>query len=180
MIIVLGVPGAGKSTVLAAAEGKGYKMLNYGTEMFEIAKKKFKISHRDDLRKLDPKQQAEVQAAVGDKLSGETGKVILDTHCSINTPKGFLPGLPFPLLKKLKVDYLVLIAAPIGDIMQRRASDTSRVRDAQSRESLQEHSDYNRSLLAAYSAFSGAPAKIILNRNNGLENAQKELVSLLE
>ena len=39
MIIVMGLPGAGKSTVLAAAAKTDYKLVNYGDLMFDIASK---------------------------------------------------------------------------------------------------------------------------------------------
>jgi len=179
MIIVMGLPGAGKSTVLSAASKTDYKIVNYGDMMFEIAAKEKLITHRDELRKLSPVEQKRVQAAVGKALSEMRGKVILDTHCSIATPKGFLPGLPYPLLSRLKVDYLVLVTAPIEEILGRRKSDATRVRDAESHESLAEHDAMNRSLLAAYSCLSGAPAAIITNRNGGLSAAQEKLLSIL-
>jgi len=180
MIIVMGLPGAGKSTVLSVAASTAYKMVNYGDLMFEIASKEFGIKHRDELRKLDPATQKKVQAAVGKALALMHGKIILDTHCSIATPKGYLPGLPNSLLSGLKVDYLVLITAPIDEILASRSSDKTRVRDAESPESLSEHDSMNRSFLAAYSSLSGAPAMIILNRNGGLETAQKRLLQLLQ
>ena len=180
MIIVMGLPGAGKSTVLSAAANKGYKLVNYGDLMFGIASKEAGITHRDELRKLSPDIQKRVQAAVGKALFSMEGKTILDTHCSISTPKGYLPGLPHSLLSNLKVDYLVLISAPIDEIISRRQSDKTRVRDAESFESLSEHDAMNRSFLAAYACLSGAPAMIILNRNGGLEAAQQRLLSLLK
>ncbi len=180
MIIVMGLPGAGKSTVLSAASSSGYRMLNYGDLMFEIAKKKFSISHRDELRKLEPGRQKIVQAAVGEELAAMGGKIILDTHCSISTPKGYLPGLPFSFLSKLKVDLLVLITAPAEEIVARRQSDKSRVRDSEPLEALAEHEAVNRALLATYSCITGAPCAIISNRQGRLSEAQKRLLSLLE
>lgn len=179
MIIVMGLPGAGKSTVLSAAAKTGYKTVNYGDLMFEIASKEKIISHRDELRKLDPSQQKRVQAAVGKALAEMKGKVILDTHCSISTKKGYLPGLPYSLLSGLAVEYLVLISAPIEEILARRRKDTSRVRDAEPPESLAEHDSINRSFLAAYSCLTGAPAVIIMNRDGGLQAAQEKLLSIL-
>lgn len=179
MIIVMGLPGAGKSTVLAAAEGSGYKMLNYGTEMLEIAKGKFGVTDRDMLRKLTPEQQSVVQRMVGEKLAHEKGKAILDTHCSINTPQGYLPGLPYELLKMWKVERLVLISAPLKDILGRRNKDASRVRDAQGEEHLAEHERMNTAFLAAYSTLANAPATIILNRDGGIEEARAKFKSLL-
>lgn len=179
MIIVMGLPGAGKSTVLSAAATTGYQLVNYGDLMFEIAGKKFGITHRDELRKLDPQKQKAVQSAVGHALAEMKGKIILDTHCSISTPKGYLPGLPYHLLSTLRVEYLVLVTAPIAEILGRRQSDKSRVRDAESSESLSEHDSMNRSFLAAYSCLTGAPAMVISNRDGKLAEAQKRFLSLL-
>lgn len=180
MIIVMGLPGAGKSTVLSAAQKTDYKLVNYGDLMFEIASREFGVVHRDELRKMSPETQKKVQAEVGKALSAMKGKIILDTHCSISTPKGYLPGLPYALLPGLRVDYLVLITAPIEEIMGRRKSDNTRARDSESSESASEHDSMNRAYLAAASCLTGAPAMIISNRNGKLELAQQRLLSLLE
>jgi adenylate kinase len=179
MIIVMGLPGAGKSTVLSAAKKTDYSIVNYGDLMFEIASKEAGIKHRDELRRLDTATQKRVQSAVGKALAAMKGRIILDTHCSISTPKGYLPGLPYSLLSGLKVEYLVLITAPVEEIIGRRTSDATRARDAESPESLSEHDAMNRSYLAAYSCLTGAPAAIISNRNNALAEAQGKLLSIL-
>ncbi|MCX8197146.1 MAG: adenylate kinase [Candidatus Micrarchaeota archaeon] len=178
MIIVMGLPGAGKSSVLSAVP-KDYKLVNYGDIMFSIAKKKYKIENRDQIRKLDPAKQKAIQAQVGRMLSKMKGKVILDTHCSIATPKGYLPGLPFSLLSKLKVELLVLISAPVDEIIARRQNDPTRARDAQTPQSLEEHDWFNKAFLASYSSFTGAPCIVIFNRQGRLQEAQQRLLSLL-
>lgn len=180
MIIVMGLPGAGKSTVLSAVQKTDYKLVNYGDLMFEIAYRDFGVKHRDELRKLAPETQKKVQAEVGKALSAMRGKIILDTHCSISTPRGYLPGLPYSVLSRLQVENLVLITAPIEEIMGRRKSDNTRVRDSESSESASEHDSINRSFLAAYSCLTEAPAMIISNRDGKLELAQQRLLSLLE
>lgn len=183
LTIIMGVPGAGKSTVLAAAKEKNFPILNYGDLMFEIASAKKYVAHRDELRKLPPETQQIVQSEVGKKLakiSSEKENTILDTHCSISTPKGYLPGLPLLLLSSLKVRQLVLVTAPVSEIIGRRKADTSRVRDSETPESLQAHENWNKFLLAAYSVVSGAPAEIIVNANGKLELAQKKLLSLMQ
>ncbi|VVC03618.1 Adenylate kinase [Candidatus Burarchaeum australiense] len=181
MIIVMGTPGAGKSTVLgeASKDRKEWTVVNYGDLMVDIAKEKKLVSSRDELRKLSVANQRTIQAAVGDKLSKMGGKVILDTHCSINTPQGYYPGLPNSLLAKLRVDALVLVNAPLEDILGRRKSDTARVRDAQVREELAEHIRINEAMLAAYSVLSGAPVLIIDNANGKLDVAVERLEALL-
>ena len=182
MIIVMGTPGAGKSTVLAEArkDRKEWEVVNYGTLMLDIAKEKGLAESRDGLRKLAIHQQREIQAAVAEKLARMKGKVILDTHCSVNTPTGYYPGLPYSLLRKLSVDVLVLVTAPLEDILGRRNGDASRERDAQGKEELAEHIRINEAMLAAYSVLSGAPIRMILNSNGKLDLAVEQLVKLLD
>jgi adenylate kinase len=183
MIIMMGLPGAGKSTVLSEVlkQKPEYKALNYGTLMFDIAKEKYGIENRDQIRTLDAKQQKTVQAEVGKRLAKEKGKVILDTHCSILNPakKFYLPGLPYSLLKDIHVDMLILLTGDIDELAQRRANDPSRQR-AVDKSEIASHDSHNRMLLACYSALSGAPAKIILNRNGKVDEAVAEFVSVME
>ncbi len=179
MMIVMGLPGAGKSTVLAIAKEAGWTVLNYGDMMMEIAKSKG-IADRDQLRKQPAEFQKDIQRQVGEKLTKEKRRnVILDTHCSISTSGGYLPGLPFAFLQKWQVERLVLLTAPIKDILARRKNDTSRVRDEESGDSLAEHDMMNRSYLASYSALTGAPAMILVNANGKLEEVQASFRKLL-
>jgi adenylate kinase len=179
MIIVMGLPGAGKSTVLKGISS-GVKQVNYGTLMFGIAKEKFGVADRDAMRKLPIESQKEVQAAVAERLATEEGKVILDTHCSVKTPKGYLPGLPFELLSRLEVEGVVLITAKPEELFERRGGDSGRARDAESLEDVQEHDSMNRALLAAYAAHRGCPAKIIYNEQGKVEEASAILQKILE
>ncbi len=178
MIIVMGLPGAGKSTVLNRLKSD-YKIINYGDLMFEIEKKKYRITNRDDMRNLSIEKQRLVQSAVARALARERGKVILDTHCSINTPSGYYPGLPFRFLEKLAVSKLVYITALPKEIHERRKKDQTRVRDTQTIDEIIDHDNINRYLLATYSAFSGAPAVIIYNQQRKVEGAVARLQSLL-
>ena len=181
MIVALGAPGAGKSTVLGKviAQAQGWRMINWGDRMVELAKAKGLVKDRDEIRRLPAERQAELQAAVVDSLAKEQGKWILDTHCSINTPSGYYPGLPFKVLGKLKVDRLVYIEAPVPDILRRRKADETRTRDSQGEKELGEHLAFNRALLAAYSAFTGAPATLIENADGKLDAAVSKMVALL-
>ncbi|MEM4359678.1 MAG: adenylate kinase [Candidatus Bilamarchaeaceae archaeon] len=167
MIIVMGLPGAGKSTVLKGLR-TDYRILNYGDLMLEIEKEKYGIKDRDEMRKLPIEKQKAAQKLVAERLAKEKGKIILDTHCSISTPSGYYPGLPFDFLKGLSVDALVLITADPKEIEMRRATDPTRRRDV---DDVALHDAMNKAFLAAYSAFTGAPAVIINNRQGRLEEA---------
>lgn len=176
MIIVMGLPGAGKTTVLSGLK-TDYVIRNFGDLMFEVEKEKFGIKDRDEMRTIPIEKQKEVQKTVYQKLSKEKGKFILDTHCSVSTPQGYFPGVPFDYLKMLKVDALVLITADPEEVAARRANDQTRKRDA---DNVALHDQMNKSFLAAYSAFIGAPAVIITNRQGKSEEAVARLQALLK
>lgn len=176
MIIAMGLPGAGKSTVLNGVKSD-YNIVNYGDLMLEIEKEQFGVKDRDDMRRLPIEKQRQAQKMVYERLSQMEGKIILDTHCSVNTPNGFFPGLPFEYLKMLKVDALVLITADVEEVAKRRAEDPTRKRDA---DDIALHDSMNRGFLAAYSAFTGAPAVVIFNRQDRLEEAVAELQNVLK
>jgi adenylate kinase len=182
MIIVMGTPGAGKSTVLSEAikQRPKWELVNYGDLMLAIAIKNKLANSRDELRKLSIANQKKIQSDVAARLSKMTGNVILDTHCSINTPTGYYPGLPHTLLSKLKVDALVLVGAPMGQILTRRRADTSRVRDEQTEEMLAEHVRINEGMLSAYAILSGAPATVIQNHDGKLHESVARFVRILD
>ena len=176
MIIVMGLPGAGKTTVLNGIESD-YAVVNYGDLMLEIEKEMFGIKDRDEMRKLPIEQQVQAQKKVYERLSQMKGKVILDTHCSVSTPNGFFPGLPFEYLKMLKVEALVLITADVAEVAKRRLEDPTRIRDV---DDIALHDNMNKAFMAAYSAFTGAPAVVIYNRQDQLEAAVAQLQKVLK
>ena len=175
MIIVMGLPGAGKSTVLKGLK-TDYVIKNFGDLMLEIETEKFGVKNRDDMRKLPIEKQKMAQKMVYERLAKENGRFVLDTHCSVSTPKGFFPGLPFEYLKMLKVDALVLITADVNEIIARRKNDPLRIRDD---DDAALHDQMNRAYLAAYSAFTGAPSVVIFNRQGKLEEAVAKLQEIL-
>jgi adenylate kinase len=175
MIIALGVPGAGKTTVLKGLKGD-YKVVNYGDLMLEIEKKEFGIKDRDEMRNLPIEKQKLAQKLVAEALAKMHGKVILDTHCSVATPSGYYPGLPFEFLRLWKVEALVYVTAGVDELKARRENDPTRKRDV---DNIALHDEMNKGYLAAYSAFTGAPAVVIYNHNGKLEEAIAKFQALL-
>lgn len=176
MIIVMGVPGAGKTSVLNGVKSD-YRVVNYGDLMLEIEKKEFGIKGRDEMRKLPIEKQKLAQKLVAEELARMPEKTILDTHCSISTPAGYYPGLPFRFLKLWKVDAFVYVTADVKAIIARRQNDPTRERDV---DDIALHDEMNKAYLAAYSAFMGSPAVIIFNNQGKLEEAVAKLQALLK
>jgi adenylate kinase len=180
IIVVTGIPGVGKTTVMkSAAEGMDIKFVTFGTVMVEIAKEIGLAKDRDDMRKLSLEQQKELQIKSAEKIASMKN-VIVDTHCTIKTPKGYLPGLPEWVIKKLNPTAIVVVEADPEEIYNRRANDPTRSRDPDSKEQIAEHQQINRAAAMAYAALSGSTVKIVFNHDNAIDAAVKEVAPVLE
>ncbi len=178
-IIVTGIPGVGKTTVMEAAADKAEaQIVVYGTQMFEVASERGLVAHRDDMRRLDPDVQKEVQMAAAEKMAA-MGDIIVDTHCTIKTPKGYLPGLPAWVLEKLKPSTIVLVEADAAEIKGRRESDATRNRDADSIQSIEEHQEQNRRFAAAYATLTGATVHTVYNHDGKVDEAIEQILPVV-
>ena len=174
VIVVTGIPGVGKTTVMKrAAEGLDMEFVTFGTVMIDIAKEMGLVKDRDEMRKLTLEQQKELQIRSAEKVAS-MGNVILDTHCTVKTPKGYMPGLPEWVLKKLKPTAIVVVEADPDEIYNRRAKDATRNRDPDSIEQIAEHQQINRSAAMAYATLTGATVKIVFNHDDAIDEAVKQ------
>ena len=183
LVVLTGIPGSGSTTLLGKAlEQVDYVHLNYGDIMTEIAIEEKIVEDRDSLRKLPAETQKEIQAKAAKKIKerSESENVIVDTHCTINTPAGFLPGLPNWVLEQLQPDLFILIEAYPDEIIYRRLNDDSRVRDVQKAKDIQLHQEMNRAASMAYATLTGATVKILSNHDNHIDASVKKLVDALE
>jgi adenylate kinase len=183
VVVIAGIPGSGSTTVLSKVlEELDYMHVNYGDVMLEIAKDDGLVDNRDDLRKLSPDIQKEVQknAAQSIREKSKQSNIIVDTHCTINTPSGFLPGLPKWVLDQLKPDMFILLEADGDEILKRRISDTTRNRDSERLKDIELHQEMNRAASMAYAVLTGATVKIIENHDNKVDEAVNEMVKTLK
>lgn len=182
VVVVAGIPGSGSTTVLKdALKNLDYVHVNYGDVMLEIAQNMGLVEDRDSMRKLSPDVQKEVQrkAAKSIRERAEENNIIVDTHCTIKTPHGFLPGLPKWVLDELQPDQFVLIEADGDEILMRRISDTTRTRDMEKLKDINLHQQMNRAVSMAYAALTGATVQIIENHDNQLDESVKEIIETL-
>jgi adenylate kinase len=187
LIVVTGMPGSGSSTVIKEAlmlNEKGLKFTprNYGDVMFEAASDAGLVEKRDEMRKLPRAKQQEIQRLASDKIAEwkKSTNLIIDTHCTIKTPSGYLPGLPDYVLREIKPDQFVLIEANPDEILARRQTDKTRARDVEDEKGIEEHQFMNRAMSMAYACLSGAPVKIIQNHDGEVEKAAKEFFELMK
>lgn len=186
LIIVAGVPGAGKSTVLLEAWKRAEKELKYtivsfGTEMLELCQEAKLVKNRDEMRDLSADIQEEMQWRATKHIAERPDNVLLDTHCAIKTGSGsYLPGLTPRILERLSPKAIILVDAHEAEIRGRRKLDKSRpLRTIESYEDIGEHKVINRAYAAAFSAHSGCLLRIIQNNTGEFEKAVDEFVEIL-
>lgn len=183
LVVLTGIPGSGSTTLLnKALEEVDYLHLNYGDIMTEIAIEESIVDDRDALRKLPAETQKTIQkkAAKRIKEKSQSENVIVDTHCTISTPKGFLPGLPIWVLEELQPTGFVMIEANPDEIIYRRLSDETRTRDIEKAKDIELHQEMNRAASMAYATLTGATVGIIENHDNHLPVAVSKLVEILK
>ena len=183
LVVLTGIPGSGSTTILnKALEEVDYVHLNYGDIMTELAIEEKLVEDRDALRKLPAETQKEIQAKAAKRIKerSEEDNVIVDTHCTINTPSGFLPGLPIWVLEQLQPDLFILVEANPDEIIYRRMSDETRSRDVEKAKNIQLQQEMNRADSMAYATLTGATVKIIENQDYHLTKTVSKLVDVLK
>jgi len=189
-IIVTGIPGTGKTTVcdfvekLAKKAGIEVNVINYGTAMIETLRKHEKEMERDVIRKQNTdfqhKVQVEAAKAISERVRQLKGIKIIDTHMSVNTSQGFLPGLPYHVLQILKPEMFILVEARPDDISSRRIKDMSRKRDESLEKAVKEELSVSRLMAGACAVLTGAPIKIVINAKGKQEEAATEILKIIE
>ena len=184
-IIIVGIPGVGKTTLvskvveLLKSKKISVNVSIFGTVMFEEAKKNG-IKDRDDLRKLSVPEQKKLQSMAAKKIASMTDDiVIVDTHAFIATKEGFYPGLPHNVLEILMPDSFIMISARPEEIYNRRMKDTTRNRDIVSIEAIKKELDVTSAMLSTCSILCGSPIKMILNSEGKIDEVAKGIVSAM-
>ncbi|MFG1449210.1 MAG: adenylate kinase [Thermoplasmataceae archaeon] len=178
-VVVSGIPGVGKSTVLEMLKKKtDYEIINFGTLMYEMARDIGLVKSRDELRKLPIDTQINLQKKASAAI-GKMENVVIDTHMTIKTPDGYMPGLPEWVIRELKCSAYFVIEADPESILKRRTSDGTRSRDSEMLDDIIEHQSINRSFVASCSIYTGATVSLIKNEDGKAELAAQNIVRRL-
>ena len=186
-VIIGGIPGVGKTSVICSAvetirkKGQNARVVVFGTEMFEQAKRTAGIKNRDELRKLAVKDQRMLQEMAARRIAEmQDSIVIVDTHIFVRTGEGYYyPGLPLHLLEIIKPSSFVMIIADALEIVNRRKKDTTRLRDDISTEQVQYEIDTSKLMVATCSILTGAPFVIVANNDNKMDEAVSGVAKVL-
>ena len=193
VVIVTGVPGVGKSTVLfhlqRLAEERGIKtrVVNFGSYMLNYAVKEGIVESRDQMRHLPLRKQLELQrlaarSIVEDAANNleENDYLIIDTHALVKTAAGYWPGLPRHVIDELKPDMIAVIEAPPEIIADRQMRDKTRYRgDIGGVEGVRRLMEYARAASFASAVFYASTVAIIENPEGKPEEAAEKLLSYM-
>jgi adenylate kinase len=183
--VIVGIPGVGKTTVISRAaemlnEKRKTTVVVFGTLMFEEAKAKLGLTHRDEMRRMPVEEQRRLQEMAAQRIAEMQEDIVLvDTHLFINTAEGYYPGLPMRLLNIMKPTNMVMIAADAQEIATRRTGDRTRQRDIISADNIQKELDISRVMVASCSILTGAPFAIIMNNDGRVEEAAANIAKML-
>jgi len=184
-VIIVGIPGVGKTSVISLAteqlnqKGKNATITVFGSVMFEEAHK-MGVKNRDELRKLPLGKQRHFQQMAAKRISEiDDSIVMIDTHLFIKTIEGYYPGLPMHLLDIIKPTHFVMVVAEADEIVKRRKKDTSRDRDIVSIQAIQDELDILKIMIAYCSILTGSPFITVMNNDNKIEEAVLNIVKVL-
>jgi adenylate kinase len=184
-VIVVGVPGVGKSTIINNAtetlqkKGTSVKTVVFGSVMFEEAKK-LGIHDRDELRKQTISVQQKLQNMAAEHISNLNDSIVfVDTHLFIKTQSGYYPGLPMNLILKMDPQRLILVTSDSDEILNIIKKDTTRTRDLISDDEINRDIQVSISMISSLSILTGAPFEIIYNHDDMIASATSQLVELL-
>ncbi len=188
IVLVLGPSGVGKTAVMNAALGerKDVKVVNFGHITQEVVG-----GDRDKFRREATLADArKMQVKVAKKLASMAGKekgglFIVTSHSVMFKSGGFWPGFPKWVLDELNLSMIVLISGLPEEIAARKNADNAsgktegRTRDEIPLETILAEQDVGRGVAYAYSMYSGAIVKEIVNRQGKLDEAAEELRNCL-
>ena len=184
-IVMVGIPGVGKTTLLSAMveilknHERNVCMISFGTLMFEVALENG-LSDRDLLRKLPVSEQQHFQKIAAEKIAAHNEEIVLiDTHAFISSPEGYYPGLPEHVLKIIKPTNFVSVSAKPEEIYNRRMKDDTRNRDKITLDNIKKELDVQSGMISACAVITGAPVRLVLNREGKVEEAAAKIISAI-
>ena len=178
LILVTGTAGAGKSTILAELPklgGDKLKVINLGTEMLEIAREKFNMTDRDQLRVIDDKTTIAIRNGIMQKIIDSKEDAIIDTHASVKQGRRYRPGFSIDELQKIRISAIIYIDATSEEILQRSLNDHSRKRAYDTITEIDEWRSVNISIISTFAVYLNIPIYIIYNQDGALSKAVEEV-----
>ncbi|MGC9079796.1 MAG: adenylate kinase [Nanopusillaceae archaeon] len=187
IVLVVGVPGVGKTSVIN--EAKKYlktdlEIISMGDVIFELAREKYGINNRDEIRKkLSLEKQEELQIEAVRKIyeMSKNKDLLLDTHLVIESSEGFIPGFFRKTADILKPNGIAVIISDPDKIFLRRLKDAMiRARDIENLKNIEIQQNMTIYFTTIFMFEYNTVVKIINNEEGLLEKAAQQLAEFVD
>lgn len=182
VILVLGSPGAGKTTLIEGIKSSGahkLNIINIGTLMLEESEASG-IS-RDKLRYLTTAKIRSLREKAFKRIGKMSGTIVVDTHATVEKGNKFIFGLPINNLPDMgNIAGIIYVDATPGELMRRRSSDTMRKRENDDIEVLNLQREINLAVLTMYGTTYDIPVYILHNKEGELNKAMSDFGRFVE
>jgi adenylate kinase len=186
IVIVVGVPGVGKTSLINEAKKYlkyEFKVVNTGDIMFELAKEKYNINNRDEIRKkLTFEQQKEIQKEAIKRIKEmeKESDIILDTHLVIESYEGYITGMLREYAEILRPDGIAVIISDPDKIFVRRLRDIQiRGRDIENLKRIEIQQNLTIYFTTIFMFEYGTIVEVINNEEGLLEESAKKFAEFL-
>ncbi len=169
---MVGVPGVGKTSLSKeASPSRGYRYINYGELMLEIAKKQELASTLEGIFKLPLDLQYDIWREAATRISSQKN-VLVDLHGLDKSREGYLISLPVEILQP---DIIILVESSYERIIKRRINDPERTRPVSDYKTLKEDMELLRTSMVVCSVLLNSYFTILENHKfeeslNSLKN----------
>jgi adenylate kinase len=175
---LVGVPGVGKTSLCRCAKGAlGYRHVNYGELMLDVAMSHDLASTQDEMFKLDLEVQQSIWKAAAIEvleMKKNSTNILLDLHGIDRSDVGYIISLPIEIISP---DIIIVVESSYENITMRRYVDESRDRCLEDMKSVEEHMEMLRMSMMACSIICGSYLKVLDNDN--FERCLNELKDVL-
>lgn len=180
VILVLGSPGAGKTTLIEGVKAGGaLKIVNIGTLMLEEAEAAGVT--RDRLRYLPTSRIRALREKTFRHIGAMKGAIVVDTHATVEKGNKFIFGLPIDELPLMgRISGIIYVDASTDELMKRRVADTRRKRESDDEEVLNLQRHLNLSVVAMYGSTYDIPVYILHNKEGKLKEAKADFEKFVD
>ncbi len=157
---MVGVPGVGKTSLCReASSSTGYRYVNYGELMLEIAKQHEVASTLQGIFELPLDSQYRIWREAASRIADQND-VLVDLHGLDKSREGYLISLP---LETLKPEIIILVESSYDTIIKRRINDRERARPVEDWKTLKQEMELLRTSMAVCSTLLNSYFRILDN-----------------
>ncbi len=161
---LVGVPGVGKTSLCRIAAGQlGFKYVNYGELMLEVAASNDLASNQDEMFDLDVDVQEFIWKTAATEIKAMANvhqNILVDMHGLDKSDLGYIRSFP---IETICPDIIIVVEASYDDIINRRISDKTRNRNIDDLKLLDEQMQLLRMSMMSCAVVCGAFLKFLYN-----------------